>query len=107
LSVCERAPAPARCARCERRWRRRQSQRYHNPFYDTLAWRRLATGAVRAHVEEFGWVCPGYRRPPHESTDLTADHIRPLAVHGSALDPTNIQVLCRSCNGAKGAHQRP
>lgn len=51
--------------------------------------------AVRAWVEVNGWVCPGWRRPPHESHDLTAAHATAVA-RGGAHSP--LTVLCRSCN---------
>jgi hypothetical protein len=36
--------------------------------------------------------------------DLTIDHkITPWSLGGSSTDPTNLQVLCRSCNSRKGA----
>ena len=67
----------------------------------TNAWLRLSRALVAAHVARFGWVCPGWQRPPHPSHDLTADHRVPLARGGSVAD--GVDVLCRSCNGAKGA----
>lgn len=44
-------------------------------------------------------------REPHPSTDLTADHIEPQALGGSAAGP--IRVLCRSCNAARGVKDIP
>lgn len=35
--------------------------------------------------------------------DLTVDHVMPLAHGGDPFDETNLDVLCRSCNGRKGA----
>ena len=37
--------------------------------------------------------------------DLTADHITPLASGGLSV-PSNVRVLCRSCNSAKGTFIR-
>ncbi|WP_078906556.1 HNH endonuclease [Streptomyces sp. NRRL S-378] len=34
-------------------------------------------------------------------SDLTGDHILPLS-RGGTSDPSNIRVLCRSCNSARG-----
>lgn len=55
--------------------------------------------AIAQHVAVYGWWCPGWRRAPHPSTDLTADHIDPFAVTGREDGP--LGVLCRVCNGAK------
>lgn len=55
--------------------------------------------AVQAWVQANGYWCPGWRRPAHESHDLTADHIHAVAAGGSEHGP--LQVLCRSCNAAK------
>jgi 5-methylcytosine-specific restriction endonuclease McrA len=36
--------------------------------------------------------------------DLTIDHkITPYSLGGSSTDPSNLQILCRSCNSSKGA----
>lgn len=61
--------------------------------------RRATT--VRQHRENRGDWCPGYGRPPHPSTDLTADHIVAQADGGAADGP--LTVLCRSCNSRKNA----
>lgn len=76
--------------------------RRHNRAYDTPEWRRRRAAAIRAHVAAHGWVCPGYRRPPHPSRDLTVDHPVALAAGGSLLEQ-GLEVLCRSCNSVKGA----
>ncbi len=76
----------------------------------TPARRRRQTGAAKSMakrvvddwVAEHGHVCPGWRRPPHRSADLTADHIIPV-VRGGTNDPSNYRVLCRSCNSSRGA----
>lgn len=62
--------------------------------------RKAKRRAVEEWVEGHGWVCPGYEREPHESHDLTADHVIPKASGGDPLGP--YQVLCRSCNSRKG-----
>jgi hypothetical protein len=63
--------------------------------------RTQAEHVVAAWIEEHGYVCPGYKRAPHASTDLTADHIMPLHLGGDPLG--EMQVLCRSCNSRRGA----
>jgi 5-methylcytosine-specific restriction endonuclease McrA len=34
--------------------------------------------------------------------DLTVDHVIALGQAGATNDPSNLQVLCRSCNSTKG-----
>jgi 5-methylcytosine-specific restriction protein A len=64
-------------------------------------WRKKAARLVREHVAQHGTVCPGYgRQEPHESADLTVDHIVPRK-HGGTSEPSNLRVLCRACNSAK------
>jgi 5-methylcytosine-specific restriction endonuclease McrA len=70
--------------------------------YDTTAWRRMSARLRAAHVERHGWWCPGWKRDAHPSRDLTVDHVVPLIDGGAALDPANLRVLCRSCNGRAG-----
>ena len=55
---------------------------------------------IAAWVERNGWICPGYRRLPHYSKDLTIDHRFPRARGGSER-ASNLRVLCRSCNSRK------
>lgn len=57
--------------------------------------------AVAEHRRVHGDWCPGWQCEPHPSTDLTADH--PVAVGAGGDEGQTLAVLCRSCNGAKGA----
>lgn len=66
---------------------------------------RLRRAAVvRAWRQEHGDWCPGYLRDAHPSTDLTADHITPVAAGGD--EAGQLTVLCRSCNGSKADGRR-
>ena len=69
---------------------RRRSQR----VWASGAWQR----AARAQVRRQPWCaeCGATR-------DLTADHIVALAAGGHPTAAKNLQTLCRSCNGRKGA----
>jgi hypothetical protein len=95
----------ARCADCRRLVERQRSQakRARRPYNDQD--RRLRAQAVQAWIAAHGYVCPGYRRPAHpadpERNPLTADHVTAVAAGGHPLGPYG--VLCRACNGAKGA----
>ena len=82
----------------------RQSDRSrHNALYSTRAWQRLSARVLRAwRGEQCDW-CPGYGRPAHRASDLTVDHVVPLAAGGAPFDIANTAVLCRSCNSTKGA----
>lgn len=55
-----------------------------------------AAAAVDAHRAALGDWCPGYGRPGHHATDLTAEHSTPIS-RGGVVDG----VLCRSCNSRK------
>ena len=90
--TCGKLTPATRCPTCtSQRDTKRNARRtwYHGD------WQRRSKQARDAWVNEHGWVCPGYRVPPHPSTDLTVDHV----------DPRNdsvLAVLCRSCNASKG-----
>ncbi len=56
--------------------------------------RKAVVDAWRA---EHGNVCPGWgRQGPHPSSDLTADHVFPIAYGG--LEEGPLVVRCRGCN---------
>lgn len=74
-----------------------RAKRERRPY--TYTEQRRRAEAVQAHVATHGWWCPGWRRPAHESHDLTADHVIAVAAGGGEDGP--LQVLCRSCNGRK------
>lgn len=90
--------------RCEEHARRAErKQRLTVPTKRTLTSseaRRRKT-VVEAWRSRYGNVCPGFGRTPHVATDLTADHIVPIAAGGSPSG--RLSVLCRSCNSRKGA----
>ena len=82
----------------------RQSNRSrHNALYSTRAWQRLSARVLRTWRGEHGDWCPGYGRAAHRASDLTVDHVVPLAAGGAPFDIVNTAVLCRSCNSTKGA----
>lgn len=70
----------------------------------THAERQRREGAVRDHRRRFGDWCPGWGRPPHEATDLTAQHVDALVLGGHADQP--LGVLCRACNSRHGLAAR-
>jgi 5-methylcytosine-specific restriction enzyme A len=81
----------------------RQSNRSrHNALYSTRVWQRLSARVLRAWRGEHGNWCPGYQRNAHPASDLTVDHVVPLAAGGAPFDIGNTAVLCRSCNSSKG-----
>jgi 5-methylcytosine-specific restriction endonuclease McrA len=73
----------------------------------TTSWQRLSRALVRRHVRRHGWWCPGWfaGRSGHASRDLTVHHIVPLS-EGGSNDPSNLAVICRSCNSREAMHRR-
>lgn len=68
-------------------------------FYTTPDWRVLR-GKV---IKRDGRICQKCGAKIDRMQDLTVDHIRPRSLYPQlALDPNNLQVLCRSCNSSKG-----
>lgn len=99
---CGRLAAGSRCQACRAT---REQQRPQRPTNLTRDWteRQRRAQAVAKHRQTYGDWCPGWQRPAHPSADLTADHV--LAVAAGGNPQGELQVLCRSCNGAKGAHR--
>ncbi|MFC0438771.1 HNH endonuclease [Kutzneria buriramensis] len=96
----------SRCDSCQARWDRAHDAGRGSATergYDA-AYQRLAGQIVAEHRGRSGDWCPGWQRPAHQATDLTADHIVPLAAGGSN-EQHNLAVLCRSCNSAKRERQ--
>lgn len=90
--------AGSRCAAHRRQAERAKQAR--RPV--TSAERARRARAVAEHVRTRGWWCPGWRdQPPHTSSDLTADHVWPVAAGGPEAGP--LVVRCRRCNSARGA----
>ncbi len=89
-------------SRCTKHARQSNRSR-HNALYSTRAWQRLSARVLRAWRGQHGNWCPGYKRPAHPASDLTVDHVIPLAAGGAPFDIGNCAVLCRSCNSTKGA----
>ncbi|HEU4544484.1 MAG TPA: hypothetical protein VFR23_25360 [Jiangellaceae bacterium] len=98
---CGTLTAGSRCRACARpievEYTRRKRER--RPY--TNAERERREQAVAEHRSTHGDWCPGWQRPPHETTDLTADHV--YAVASGGAEDGELTVLCRPCNSAKGA----
>jgi 5-methylcytosine-specific restriction endonuclease McrA len=74
---------------------------YKKPKTVTYAQRKYRKEAVQRHIDQYGYVCSGYKRKPHFSTDLTADHPIPTSKGGD--DYQTLEIYCRSCNSSKQA----
>lgn len=73
------------------------SQRFRRPPASRGAGRLI----LKLHRMHWGNWCPGWERDSHWTSELVVDHAVPLSRGGSDL-PTNMQVICASCNQAKG-----
>jgi 5-methylcytosine-specific restriction endonuclease McrA len=68
-------------------------------FYSSPEWSKLRDNVITKR----GTRCAQCGREIRRKTDVTVDHILPRSKHPQlALEETNLQVLCRSCNSAKG-----
>lgn len=96
-------PEGSRKSRCVACHAAKERTRAPRPSGATRDWRerQRRAQAVADHRATVGDVCPGWRGPAHAATDLTADHVDPVARGG---DPRGLLVvLCRSCNSSKRA----
>jgi 5-methylcytosine-specific restriction endonuclease McrA len=93
-----RSSSGYKCPECRRETERNKSRRRQR----TPSERQRRHKLIEQHVAQYGWVCPGYGCEPHESRDLTADHVIPVA-RGGNEEGGELRVLCRSCNGRRGA----
>jgi hypothetical protein len=82
----------SRCRICRNTRDRAKGIATGHPYAGT--WRTTSQQLRAAHVERYGWHCPGWDTPPHPSHDLCVDH---------GTGTGNLVVLCRACNGRKAA----
>ena len=76
-------------------WRTLHSYARWSAFYDTPQWHVLRKATLR----RYGFRC---QKCGATNTELHVDHIRPRSRFPKlAMDPDNLQVLCRACNYAK------
>lgn len=101
---CGKLSPNTRCPRHDHMRRQASNARYRphrerRPDYTSQERTRRAE-AVAAWRAMHGDVCPGWQRPPHPASDLTADH--PIEVAAGGSEGQDLMVLCRSCNSSKG-----
>ena len=65
----------------------------------TYRQRKYRKDIVERHIATYGYICSGWKRPPHFATDLTADHPLPTSKGGNEYQ--ELVVYCRSCNSSK------
>jgi 5-methylcytosine-specific restriction protein A len=102
--ACGRLTASgSRCVDCQRTYDRTtlRGKRLRRPRVSKAEEHRRVR-VVATWRRDYGDVCPGWHRPPHPATDLTADHLLPVGAGGMEAGP--LGVLCRVCNGAKQDH---
>jgi 5-methylcytosine-specific restriction endonuclease McrA len=74
----------------------------YQAFYTSSDWIRLRNKVVR----EEGSRCGICGRAIRKEEDITVDHIKPRSKYPLlALERSNLRVVCRQCNSAKGAEE--
>jgi len=69
-------------------------------FYNSAEWRSLRQQVIKEQPK----ICAACGEKITKKSDLTIDHIKPRSKFPElALEKSNLQVLCRSCNSVKGA----
>lgn len=94
-----------RSGRCDDH-ERMAARQHHNKAYDTPEWAARQAATLAAWRSQNGERCPGWGEPSHYATPdnpLTVDHTLGLARGGEHRQ--SLGVLCRRCNGRKGATQ--
>ena len=77
-----------------------QEQLEYIRFYLTPEWKQVRMRILRRD----GLVCQRCKSTNLPTYEYTVDHVKPRSRHPElALDPSNLQVLCRRCNSSKGA----
>ena len=68
-------------------------------FYRSTDWKKVRSRTLKEH-ENICVKC-------YSETDITVDHIKPRSLYPElALDYSNTQILCRSCNSKKGVKSK-
>ena len=73
------------------------SGRLGKALYGSKPWRFVRAEVLRRD----GWTCRACKR----RTATEVDHVVPLHLGGAALDPNNLQAICRGCHAAKTASE--
>jgi 5-methylcytosine-specific restriction protein A len=103
---CALCDAPARGSLCRSCHRGGKAAAGRRPgLSNDWGERQRRAAFVAEHRRTVGDICPGYGVPEHHATDLTADHVVPVAAGGSEDGP--LAILCRSCNGRKSDRAGP
>lgn len=76
-----------------------------NAFYASWEWKQARYEALKLHGRQC--MCCGWSPEPGSKGHLCVDHIKPRSKFPAlALDVSNLQVLCNSCNmGKSNIHQ--
>ena len=81
--------------------KRQQNIEEQKSFYNSPEWKTLRSEVI----EDCSYRCASCGRKISDPYNLTVDHIKPRSKFPDlALDKSNLQILCRSCNSSKGAN---
>jgi 5-methylcytosine-specific restriction endonuclease McrA len=100
--ACGALTSGRRCVRCSRLIERRRGSAFARG-YDG-AHRRVTRTVIAEWVARYGWLCPGWGRPPHPVSEggLVGAHLVHMSAGGRS-EKANMSVLCPGCNSREVA----
>lgn len=82
---------------------KKYAKKTFDPFYQSKPWRKLRNAFM---ADPVNGLCVECAKRGVDTIATECDHILPIKKGGEALDPANLQPLCRSCHASKSAREK-